>query len=235
MTKNISEEIMRVLLVEDEEGLSQALVEIFKKNRIGIDAVLDGNEGLKFAESGIYDVLILDIMLPGLDGISILKKLRANKNNVPVIFLTAKDDLSDKISGLDAGADDYLTKPFSTDELLARVRALSRRKGEIKEEDVTFGDLTLSKKNCELQSAKGEAIKLSLKEYQILDLLFENPHQIITKEQLIEKIWGGDSNAEYNNVEVYISFIRKKIENLKVGIRIRTARGIGYSLEDETR
>ncbi|MBQ4379168.1 MAG: response regulator transcription factor [Treponema sp.] len=226
---------MRVLLVEDEEGLSQALVEIFKKNRISIDAVLDGKEGLKYAESGIYDVLVLDIMLPGIDGISILKTLRENHNNVPVIFLTAKDDITDKITGLDAGADDYLTKPFSSDELLARVRALSRRKGELKEESVTFGDLTLNKKNCELQSAKGEAIKLSLKEYQILDLLFENPHQIITKEQLIEKIWGGDSNAEYNNVEVYISFIRKKIENLKVGIRIRTARGIGYSLEDETR
>ncbi|MBO6219248.1 MULTISPECIES: response regulator transcription factor [unclassified Treponema] len=226
---------MRVLLVEDEEGLSQALVEIFKKNRISIDAVLDGKEGLKFAESGIYDVLILDIMLPGIDGISILKTLRENHNNVPVIFLTAKDDVSDKITGLDAGADDYLTKPFSSDELLARVRALSRRKGELKDDSVTFGDLTLNKKNCELQSADGEAIKLSLKEYQILDLLFENPHQIITKEQLIEKIWGGESNAEYNNVEVYISFIRKKIENLKVGIRIRTARGIGYSLEDETR
>ena len=226
---------MRVLLVEDEEGLSQALVEIFKKNRISIDAVLDGKEGLKFAESGIYDVLILDIMLPGIDGISILKTLRENHNNVPVIFLTATDDVSDKITGLDAGADDYLTKPFSSDELLARVRALSRRKGELKDDSVTFGDLTLNKKNCELQSADGEAIKLSLKEYQILDLLFENPHQIITKEQLIEKIWGGESNAEYNNVEVYISFIRKKIENLKVGIRIRTARGIGYSLEDETR
>ena len=226
---------MRVLLVEDEEGLSQALVEIFKKNRISIDAVLDGKEGLKYAESGIYDVLVLDIMLPGIDGISILKTLRENHNNVPVIFLTAKDDVTDKITGLDAGADDYLTKPFSSDELLARARALSRRKGELKEDSVTFGDLTLNKKNCELQSSTGEAIKLSLKEYQILDLLFENPHQIITKEQLIEKIWGGDSNAEYNNVEVYISFIRKKIENLKVGIRIRTARGIGYSLEDETR
>ena len=226
---------MRVLLVEDEEGLSQALVEIFKKKRISIDAVLDGKEGLKYAESGIYDVLVLDIMLPGVDGISILKTLRENHNNVPVIFLTAKDDVTDKITGLDAGADDYLTKPFSSDELLASVRALSRRKGELKEDSVTFGDLTLNKKNCELQSSTGEAIKLSLKEYQILDLLFENPHQIITKEQLIEKIWGGDSNAEYNNVEVYISFIRKKIENLKVGIRIRTARGIGYSLEDETR
>lgn len=226
---------MRVLLVEDEGGLSQALTEIFKKNRINIDAVLTGTDGLKYAESKIYDVIILDIMLPGIDGITILKTLRENHNNVPVILLTAKDEVSDKIAGLDAGADDYLTKPFSTDELLARVRALSRRKGDVKNDSTTFCDLTLSKKNCELQSAAGDAIKLSLKEYQILDLLFEHPHQIITKEQLIEKIWGGDSNAEYNNVEVYISFIRKKIENLKVGVRIRTARGIGYSLEDGTR
>lgn len=226
---------MRVLLVEDESGLSQALTEIFKKNRINIDAVLTGTDGLEYAESKIYDVIILDIMLPGIDGITILKTLRENHNNVPVILLTAKDEVSDKIAGLDAGADDYLTKPFSTDELLARVRALSRRKGDVKNDSTTFCDLTLSKKNCELQSAAGDAIKLSLKEYQILDLLFEHPHQIITKEQLIEKIWGGDSNAEYNNVEVYISFIRKKIENLKVGVRIRTARGIGYSLEDGTR
>lgn len=236
MDYNINKEFfMRVLLIEDEEGLSQALTAIFTKNRIGIDAVLNGKDGLKYAESQIYDAIILDIMLPGIDGITILKTLRENHNNVPVILLTAKDDISDKITGLDAGADDYLTKPFSTDELLARVRALTRRKGEMKENSVVFGDLTLNKKNCELQSSKGDAIKLSLKEYQILDLLFDNPHQIVTKEQLIEKIWGGDSNAEYNNVEVYISFIRKKIENLKVGIRIRTARGIGYSLEDETR
>ncbi len=226
---------MRILLIEDEEGLSQALTEIFKKNRINIDAALNGREGLRQAQSHAYDLIILDIMLPEVDGITILKTLRESHNNVPVILLTARDEISDKITGLDAGADDYLTKPFSTDELLARVRALTRRKGELKDNSITFGELTLNKKNCELQAANGEAIKLSLKEYQILDLLFDNPHQVITKEQLIDKIWGGDSNAEYNNVEVYISFIRKKIENLKVNIRIRTARGIGYSLEDETR
>lgn len=226
---------MRVLLVEDEEGLNQALSEIFKKNRFTVDAVLNGRDGLKYAQSNSYDVIVLDIMLPEIDGITILKTLRAEHNNVPVILLTAKDEISDKITGLDAGADDYLTKPFSTDELLARIRALSRRKGEVKDDSMTFSDVTLSKKNCELQAANGEAIKLSLKEYQILDLLFENPHQVITKEQLIEKIWGGDSNAEYNNVEVYISFLRKKFENLKAKARIRTARGIGYSLEDESR
>lgn len=226
---------MRILLVEDEERLSLALTEIFKKNKIDVDAVFTGSEGLKFALSKIYDVVVLDIMLPKIDGLSILKKIREEKNNVPVILLTAKDDLSDKINGLDMGADDYLTKPFSTEELLARIRALSRRKSEFKEDNIVFSDLILNKKNCELQSVSGDAVKLSLKEFKILELLFENPHQVIGKDQLIEKIWGGDSNAEYNNVEVYISFLRKKVENLNVTARIRTARGIGYSLEDETR
>ena len=179
---------MRILLVEDEERLSQALVEIFKKNRFGIDAVLNGNDGLEYAQSGVYDAIILDIMIPGIDGLTLLKKLREEKNNVPVLLLTAKDEVTDKVHGLDCGADDYMTKPFSTEELLARVRALTRRKGEMKDDSMSFCDLTLSAKNCELQAASGEAIKLSLKEYQILDMLFENPHQIITKERIIEKI-----------------------------------------------
>lgn len=223
---------MRILLVEDEVRLSQALVEIFQKNRYGIDAVYTGPEGLEYAQSGIYDAIVLDIMLPGMDGITILKTLREEKNQTPVLLLTAKDDISDKVKGLDCGADDYMTKPFSTDELLARVRALTRRKGNVKEEVETFGDLILNKNNCELQKVDGESIKLSLKEFQIIDLLFENPHQIIKKERIIEKIWGGDSDAEYNNVEVYISFLRKKMEQLKVNTVIRTARGIGYSLEE---
>jgi DNA-binding response OmpR family regulator len=226
---------MRILLAEDEQEMSNALTTILKHNNFSVDAVYDGQDAYDYLQSEIYDAVILDIMMPKMDGLTVLRKIRSEGNAVPVLLLTAKSEIDDKVTGLDLGADDYLTKPFSSDELLARVRALSRRKGELKEDSVTFGDLTLNKKNCELQSSTGEAIKLSLKEYQILDLLFENPHQIITKEQLIEKIWGGDSNAEYNNVEVYISFIRKKIENLKVGIRIRTARGIGYSLEDETR
>jgi len=223
---------MRILLVEDEVRLSQALVEIFQKNRYGVDAVYTGPEGLKYAQGGIYDAIILDIMLPGMDGISILRTLREEKNQVPVLLLTAKDDISEKVKGLDCGADDYMTKPFSTDELLARIRALTRRKGDVKEDIITVGDLVLNKNNCELQKVGGEAVKLSLKEFQIVDLLFENPHQIIKKERIIEKIWGGDSDAEYNNVEVYISFIRKKLETLRVSTTIRTARGIGYSLEE---
>lgn len=228
-------DFMRVLLVEDEERLSQALAVLFKKSRIGIDTVANGLTGLEYIHNGNYDVIILDVMLPGMDGITLLKTLRAEHNNVPVLMLTAKDDIADRVLGLDSGADDYLTKPFATEELLARVRALGRRRGEIKSDSVTFVDLTLSKNNCELQTESNGVIKLSLKEYQILEMLFDHPHQIITKEQIIEKIWGGDSNAEYNNVEVYISFIRKKIENLGVKVRIRTARGIGYSLEDTDR
>jgi len=225
---------MRILLVEDEVRLSQALCEILQKNHIGVDAVYTGTDGLEYAKTGIYDAIVLDIMLPGIDGLSILKQLRDEKNSVPVMLLTAKDEIGDKITGLDLGADDYMTKPFATDELLARVRALTRRKGEFKEDSRTFGDLTLNVKNCELVSAtSGESVKLSLKEFQIVELLFQNPRQIITKELIIEKIWGGDSDAEYNNVEVYISFIRKKIEFLKVKTEIRTARGIGYSLEDK--
>jgi DNA-binding response OmpR family regulator len=223
---------MRILLVEDEERLSQALVEIFKKNRFSVDAVYNGTDSMEYIKSGIYDVIVLDVMLPGIDGFTILRKIREEHNSVPVLLLTAKDDITDKVHGLDSGADDYMTKPFSTDELLARIRALTRRKGEVKEENVMLGDLTLNVRNCELVSEKGESVKLSLKEYQIIDLLFQNPHQIITKNQIIEKIWGGDSNAEYNNVEVYISFLRKKMEFLKVKTEIRTARGIGYSLEE---
>ena len=226
---------MRILLIEDEVRLSQALVEIFQKNKYGVDAVYTGIDGLEYAKSGIYDLIILDIMLPGIDGMSILKTLRDAKNQVPVMLLTAKDDIVTKVNGLDTGADDYITKPFSTEELLARVRALTRRRGDVKEDIVTVGDLVLNVKNCELQSTSGTSVKLSLKEFQIIDMLFRNPHQIITKEQIIEKIWGGDSDAEYNNVEVYISFLRKKISALKVTTEIRTARGIGYSIEDGSR
>ncbi|MBR4246161.1 MAG: response regulator transcription factor [Treponema sp.] len=223
---------MRILLVEDEVRLSQALVEIFQKNKYCVDAVYTGPEGLKYAQSGIYDAIVLDIMLPGMDGITILRTLREEKNDVPVLFLSAKDEIADKVKGLDCGADDYMTKPFSTDELLARVRALTRRKGEVKEDTLTFGDLTLDKNKCELQKVGGASVKLSLKEFQIIELLFEAPHQVIKKERIIEKIWGGDSDAEYNNVEVYISFISKKMDYLKVQTVIRTARGIGYSLEE---
>ena len=224
---------MRILLVEDEQRLSQALVEIFKENKFTVDAVYDGEAGLAQARAASYDLIILDIMLPKMDGITVLRTLRGEKNAVPVLLLTAKEEISDKVEGLDSGADDYMTKPFSTEELLARVRALTRRRGELRDDNLSLGDLSLNRKTCELVSkASGQSIKLSLKEYQIVELLFLNPHEVITKEDIIERIWGGNSTAEYNNVEVYISFIRKKMEFLKVKTSIRTARGIGYSLEE---
>ena len=226
---------MRILLVEDEERLSQALVEIFKENKFGIDAVYNGVDGLNSARTGIYDIVILDIMLPQLDGLAVLRTLREEKNAVPVLLLTAKEDVADKVEGLDSGADDYMTKPFSTEELLARVRALTRRKGDVRDDNLSLGDLALNRKNCEIVSiVTGQALKLALKEYQTSELLFRHAHEVITKEAIIERIWGDRSTAEYNNVEVYISFIRKKMEFLKVKTVIRTARGIGYSLEESS-
>ena len=226
---------MRLLLVEDDVRLSQSLVEIFQKNHYGVDAVFTSEEGLKYASGDIYDALILDISASGNESVSMTKALRDEDIQVPILILSSKDDSRSIVHGLDSGADDYVVKPFSNDVLLARVRALTRRKGALKEDTLSLGDLTLDKNNCELQNSKGEALKLSLKELQIVELLFETPHKVIRKENIIERIWGEDSNAEYNNVEVYISFIRKKMDDLKVRTRIRTARGIGYSLEDDYR
>ena len=221
---------MRILLVEDEIHLAQALTEILKKNMYAVDAVYDGQSGLEYALSGVYDLIILDIMLPKMSGIEILKNLRAEKKSVPVLMLTAKDEIEDKVAGLDYGADDYMTKPFSTDELLARVRALLRRKGEVVDDEVVFGDISLKLKKNELACGENQ-VKLSLKEFQILELMMYNPDQILTKERIIDKIWGGDSDAEYNNVEVYISFLRKKMQFLNAKTEIKTVRGVGYSLE----
>lgn len=220
---------MRVLLVEDEVPLSQAISEILKKNGFPTDAAYDGLSGLEYAMSGVYDLVILDIMMPKMNGIQVLKSLREAKNAVPVLMLTARDEVEDKVNGLDSGADDYMTKPFSTDELLARIRALTRRRGDPVDEDLTFGDLTLRTKRYELVSGEN-SVKVSQKEYQILETLFYNPEQILTKERLIDKIWGGDSEAEYNNVEVYISFIRKKMQFLGTNVEIKTVRGAGYLL-----
>ncbi len=226
---------MRLLLVEDDVRLSQSLVEIFKRKHYGVDAVFTSEDGLKYASGDIYDAIIIDISASNNESISMTKALRDDEIQVPILILSSKDDSRSIVNALDSGADDYVVKPVGNDVLLARVRAITRRKGAIREDTVIFGDLILNKNNCELQNSKGEALKLSLKELQILDLLFETPHKVIRKENIIERIWGEGSNAEYNNVEVYISFIRKKMEELKAKIRIRTARGIGYSLEDGLR
>lgn len=222
---------MRILIVEDETRLADALVQILIKQKYTVDAVHDGKTGFDYAMSNVYDVVILDIMLPKMNGLDVLRNLRKEKIFTPVLLLTAKDEIADKVMGLDRGADDYLTKPFATEELLARIRAMSRRKGEVNDDILTFCDVSLNLKTSEL-SNNVNFIKLGLKEFQIMELLMSNGKQIITKERFIEKVWGFDSDAEYNNVEVYISFIRKKLGHIHSNVEIKTARGIGYHLEE---
>lgn len=220
---------MRLLLAEDEKRLSSALCEILSKNKYDVDCVHDGKSALDYAFSGVYDLVVLDIMMPRMDGITVLRRLREARNHVPVLMLTARDDIQDKVSGLDCGADDYMTKPFSSEELLARIRALTRRRGEVVTERAEYGDISLDTRTCELHCG-GSSVALSLKEYKIMEMLVQNPGQILPKERILEKIWGGDSDAEYNNLEVFISFLRKKMRFLGSRTEIRTTRGVGYSL-----
>ncbi len=224
---------MKILVVEDEMQLADALSEILKRNLYSVDTSYDGISGLDNAMTGIYDCIVLDIMLPGMNGIEVLRKIRENKIYTPVLLLTARSEVEDKINGLDCGADDYLTKPFITGELLARIRALTRRKGEIVDDNkLDFNGLQLNKDTCSV-IWEGNDVKLSLKEFQIMELLICNPHRILPKERIIEKIWGYESDVEYNNIEVYISFLRKKLSSINAPVQIKTARGIGYSLEQE--
>lgn len=222
---------MRILIVEDEVNLAEALTQILKKQHYSVDAVHDGLSGLDNALSGIYDLLLLDIMLPELDGITLLKTIREHGLSTPVIMLTAKGEVDDKIAGLDFGADDYIAKPFATGELLARIRAALRRKGEAVQEDaLRFGNIELNTASLKL-SCMGKELKLILKESELLELLITRKQAVTSKEQMIEKLWGFDSDAEHNNVEVYISFLRKKLVFLKASVRIATIRGVGYVLE----
>ncbi|MGE6577701.1 response regulator transcription factor [Paenibacillus xylanexedens] len=222
---------MRILIAEDEVHLAEAVSQILKKNNYSVDMVHDGRSGFDYAQSGIYDLLLLDIMMPEMDGITVLKRLRSEGNHTPVILLTAKGELSDKVTGLDYGADDYIAKPFATEELLARIRAALRRKGEVVPEDgLKFGDIELNTTQLKL-SVQGKEIKLNLKENELLELLIARKQAITSKEQIIEKLWGFDSEVEYNNVEVYISFLRKKLTFLNSAVRINTIRGVGYVLE----
>lgn len=222
---------MRLLIVEDEVALAEALVQIFGKNKYIADACYDGVSGLDNALTDIYDVIILDIMLPKMDGLEVLKNIRLNKITTPVILLTAKDEISDKVKGLDYGADDYLTKPFATEELLARVRSVYRRKeNTICENILSYDDVSLNLSTYELICGQN-TIKLGLKEYSIMEVFLKNKGRVISKENLIEKIWGYESDAEYNNVEVYISFLRKKLIHIDSSVSIKTVRGVGYRLE----
>jgi DNA-binding response OmpR family regulator len=222
---------MRILVVEDEIHLAEALTQILRKNNYTVDTANDGISGLDNALSGIYDLILLDIMLPGMDGISILRKLRGEGLATPVILLTARGEISDKVTGLDSGADDYLAKPFNTEELLARIRAASRRKGEVVQDStLKFGDIELNTATLKLACSAKE-IKLILKESELLELLITRKNAVTSKEQIIEKLWGYESDAEHNNVEVYVSFLRKKLGFLNSSVGIGTVRGIGYTLE----
>ena len=225
---------MRLLLVEDERRLSDALVYILKKKKYTVDAAYDGETGEDMAMSDIYDLIILDWMLPKKDGISILKNIRSQGIKTPVLFLTAKDTIDNRVEGLDAGADDYLIKPFSNEELLARVRALSRRQGElILNKNQQVGNLILDTSQCKAYSGENTAVKLTLKECQLLELLMKNKGQVITKEQLLDRVWGFEMDSDYNNVEIYIHYLRKKLDCTASNVRIITVRGIGYCLEEK--
>ena len=221
---------MRLLLAEDEHELSDALVTVLKHNNYSVDAVYDGQEALDYLISGDnYDGAILDIMMPKMDGITVLKTIRSKGIRLPVILLTAKSEIDDRVNGLDSGADDYLTKPFSMKELLARIRAMTRRGCDTTDSVLQFGNIKLNRATYQLSTPSGE-LKLANKEYQMMEMLLTNPGQIISVEQFMDKIWGYDSEAELSVVWVYISYLRKKLASLNASVQIKATRGVGYSL-----
>lgn len=222
---------MRILLAEDERSLAKAIVAILEKNNFSADAVYDGQTALEYIESGNYDGAILDIMMPKLDGISLLKKLRESGNNIPVLMLTAKSEIDDKVLGLDSGANDYLTKPFNSRELVARLRAMTRTKLSQPDSRLKLGNITLDRASFELSSPSG-SFRLANREFQIIEILMANPHNLISTERFMEKVWGYDSEAEINIVWVYISYLRKKLAALNANIQIKATRNAGYSLEE---
>ncbi len=222
---------MRILLAEDEKELSNALVVILKHNNYSVDAVYDGADALDYGLSENYDVIILDIMMPKMSGLKVLEELREKGIHTPILMLTAKAEIEDRIYGLDLGADDYLSKPFAMGELLARVRAMGRRKAEFTPNLITVGNINLNKENYELSSDKS-SFRLGNKEFQMLEMLMNNPKRLISTEQFMEKIWGYDAEAEINVVWVYISYLRKKLASLDANIRIKAVRGVGYTLEE---
>lgn len=220
---------MNILLVDDEKDLTRALSAILSQHHYTVDCANSGEDGLEYALSGIYDVIVLDVMMPKMNGFEVLKALRAKKIETPVLMLTAKSDVSDKIDGLNLGADDYITKPFDTQELLARIKALLRRSSQYKDNALNVGNTVLDRDTFELVVGD-KRISLGKKEFQIMEILMINAGKCVEKERLIEKIWGYDSDAEYNTIEVYISFLRKKLAAIGADAEIRSLRGIGYTV-----
>jgi DNA-binding response OmpR family regulator len=222
---------MRILLAEDEKELSNALVAILKHNNYSVDPVYDGADALDYGLSSNYDVIILDIMMPKMSGLEVLEKLRQKEIQTPILMLTAKAEIEDRIQGLDMGADDYLSKPFAMGELLARVRAMGRRKSEFTPNIIEVGNISLNKENYELSNGHTSQ-RLGNKEYQMLEMLMVNPKRLISTEQFMERIWGYDAEAEINVVWVYISYLRKKLTCLDANVKIKAVRGVGYTLEE---
>lgn len=222
---------MKLLLAEDEVDLSAAIKQILEIGGYAVDAVYNGDDALYYAENGSYDGVILDVMMPGLDGITVVKKLREHSYGVPVLILTARAEIDDKVLGLDSGADDYLTKPFAAKELLARVRALTRRKAETLSA-VTFGGVTLDPGTCELRAAEGSA-RLTNKEYRLMEYLIRNHNAVLSTERIFGQVWDSEAEAELSVVWVFISALRKKLKNIGAGCEIVAARGVGYRLEEK--
>ena len=222
---------MRLLLAEDERSLSRAVTVLLRKNHYEVDPVYDGEEALAYLSSGNYDGAILDIMMPKRDGIDVLRQLRRQGNRLPVLLLTAKAEIEDKVEGLDSGANDYLTKPFASQELLARVRAMTREQTEQGTSRLQVGNITLDRATFLLSSPTG-SLRLTNKEFQVLELLMCNPRQVISAQRFLEKIWGYDSEAEINVVWVYLSYLRKKLAALHGNLQIKARRGVGYCLEE---
>ncbi len=223
---------MRILLAEDERSLSRAVVALLEKNNYSADAVYDGAEALEYLAAENYDAVILDIMMPKMDGLTVLRKLRERGSHVPVLMLTAKSEVEDKVAGLDTGTNDYLTKPFATAELLARIRAMTRTQAVQTDSRLSFGNVVLDQTTFEL-TAPGGSFRLANREYQMIELLMRNPRQVIPTERFLEKIWGYDSDVEVNVVWVYISYLRKKLAALHANVQIRATRNTGYSLEEK--
>lgn len=223
---------MRILLAEDEKELSNALVAILKHNNYSVDAVYNGADAFDYGLSENYDIIILDIMMPKMSGLEVLEKLRQKWIHTPVLMLTAKSEIEDRIQGLDKGADDYLSKPFAMGELLARIRAMGRRKSEFTPNLIEVSNITLNKENYELSNGQS-SLRLGNKEYQMLEMLMMNPKRMISTEQFMERIWGYDAEAEINVVWVYISYLRKKLASLEAKVKIKAVRGVGYTLEED--
>ena len=222
---------MRILLAEDEVTIARALKVMLEKNKYAVDMVHNGNDALDYIQATTYDALVLDIMMPGKDGIEVLKAVRGSGNTTPALFLTAKAEVADRVAGLDAGADDYLPKPFAASEFLARIRALTRRSNSYASSALRFGNVTLDRSQYLLKTAF-EEVRLNNKEYQLMELFFRHPRQVFSSEHLMEKVWGLDSEAEMDVVWTYIGFLRRKLKQVGADVEIRTIRGAGYALEE---